>query len=67
MLGLTSVEDPAPVSLGNFTYEDSGEPVQTFRLEGEQGHPPFRDPITYDVHTELGVGVEFVAQGAMYK
>ena len=54
MLGLNSVEDPAPVSLGNFTYEDTGEPVQTFRLDGEQGHPPFRDPVTYDVHTELG-------------
>ena len=54
VLGLNSVEDPAPVSLGNFTYEDTGEPVQTFRLDGEQGHPPFRDPVTYDVHTELG-------------
>ena len=45
VLGLRSVEDPAPVSLGNFTYEDSGEPVQTFRVEGERGHPPFREAI----------------------
>ena len=41
VLGLRSVEDPTPVSLGNFTYEDSGEPVQTFRIE-ERGHPPLR-------------------------
>ena len=42
VLGLRSVDDPAPVPLGNFTYEDSGDPVQTFRVEDERGHPPFR-------------------------
>ena len=40
VLGLRSVEDPSPSSLGNFTYEDSGEPVQTFAVE-ERGHPSF--------------------------
>ena len=40
VLGLRSVEDPSPSSLGNFTYEDSGEPVQTFVIE-ERGHPSF--------------------------
>ena len=42
VLGLRSVDDPAPVPLGNFSYEDSGDPVQTFRVEDERGHPPFR-------------------------
>ena len=41
VLGLRRIEDPSPVSLGNFTYEDSGEPVQTFRMEEREGHPPF--------------------------
>ncbi len=33
VFGLNAVEDASPVSLGNFTYDNTGSPVQTFYLE----------------------------------